>query len=137
MRISDWSSDVCSSDLHAEAALDEVLAHCRAELAKLLASDAPPTWDSLIEPQEDMSDRIQRAWGPVSHLFSVNSTADWRQAYNACLPKLTEYGVEVSQSEPLFRAYEALAASDEYKGYDVARRQVIADALRDRSEQTT
>src|SRR3546814_5371582 len=65
-----------------------------------------------------MSDRIQRAWGTVSHLFSVNSTANWRQAYNACLPKLTEYGVEVSQSEPLFRAYEALAASDEYKGYD-------------------
>src|SRR3546814_4946051 len=77
-----------------------------------------------------MSDRIQRVWGPVSHLFSVNSTADWRQAYNACLPKLTEYGGEVSQSEPLFRAYEALAASDEYKGYDVVRRKVIADALR-------
>ncbi|HET8881259.1 MAG TPA: M3 family metallopeptidase [Solimonas sp.] len=116
---------------HAEAALDEVLAQNRADLQKLLASDAAPTWDSLIEPQEDMSDRIQRAWGPVSHLFSVMSTADWRKAYNACLPKLTEYGVEVSQSEPLFRAYEALAASAEYQTYDGVRRKVIADALRD------
>src|SRR3546814_11561419 len=69
---------------HAEAALDEVLAHCRAELAKLLASDAPPTWDSLIEPQEDMSDRIQRAWGPVSHLFSVNRSEE-RRVGQACV----------------------------------------------------
>ncbi|MFT4046045.1 MAG: M3 family metallopeptidase [Solimonas sp.] len=116
---------------HAEAALDAVLARNRAELERLLARPEPPTWDTLIEPLEDMSDHVQRAWGPVSHLFSVTSTADWRRAYNACLPKLTEYGVELSQSEPLFRAYEALAASEEYQGYDAVRRKVIADALRD------
>jgi oligopeptidase A len=116
---------------HAEAALDEVLARNRAELSQLLSGDKTPSWDSLIEPLEEMSDRIQRAWGPVSHLFSVNSTAEWRRAYNACLPKLTEYSVEVSQSEPLFHAYETLAASDEYKTYDAVRRKVIADALRD------
>jgi len=116
---------------HAEAALDAVLTQNRSELDKLLARSEPPTWDTLIEPLEDMSDHIQRAWGPVSHLFSVTSTADWRKAYNACLPKLTEYGVELSQSEPLFRAYEALAASPEYQTYDAVRRKVIADALRD------
>ncbi|NKF22867.1 M3 family metallopeptidase [Solimonas marina] len=116
---------------HAEAALDEVLAKNRAELQALLDSGQTPSWDRLVEPLEDMSDRIQRAWGPVSHLFSVKATADWRRAYNACLPKLTEYGVEVSQSEPLYRAYEALAASDEFQGYDAVRRKVIADALRD------
>lgn len=116
---------------HAQAALDAVLAQNRAELERLLADARAPSWDTLIEPLEDMGDRIQRAWGPVSHLFSVVSTADWRRAYNACLPKLTEYGVELSQSEPLFHAYEALAASAEYQTYDGARRKVIADALRD------
>lgn len=116
---------------HAEPALDAVLAENRAALQTLVASTATPTWATLIEPLEDMSDRIQRAWGPVSHLFCVNSTADWRRAYNACLPKLTDYGVEISQSEPLFQAYKALAASAEYQGYDAARRKVIADALRD------
>ncbi|SEP89920.1 oligopeptidase A [Solimonas aquatica] len=116
---------------HAEAALDAVLAQNRAELAALLASGGPYTWENLIEPLEEMSDRVQRAWGPVSHLFSVRSTPDWRKAYNACLPKLTEYGVEVSQSEPLFKAYEALAASPAYQQYDAAKRKVISDALRD------
>jgi oligopeptidase A len=116
---------------HAEAALVAVLADNRQLMQQLLAHNAAPTWDSLIEPLEEMSDRIQRAWGPVSHLFGVVSTAEWRAAFNACLPKITAYGLEVSQSEPLFRAYEALSQSAEFKGYNVARRKAISDALRD------
>ncbi|HSW13044.1 MAG TPA: M3 family metallopeptidase [Solimonas sp.] len=116
---------------HAEPAIDQVLEQNRAELQTLLANNLQPTWDSLIEPLEDMGDRVHRAWGPVSHLFSVTSSAEWRAAFNACLPKVTEYGIEVSQSEPLYRAYQALADSAEFKGYNYARRKVITDALRD------
>ncbi|HEX4895417.1 MAG TPA: M3 family metallopeptidase [Solimonas sp.] len=115
---------------HAEPALDAALAQNRAELARLLAA-APTSWDGLIEPQEEMSDRLQRVWGPVSHLFSVTSSTEWRAAYNACLPKITEYGIELSQSEPLFRAYEALAQAPEYATYGPARRKTVEDALRD------
>ncbi len=116
---------------HATAALETVLADNRAALTRLLAGTEPPTWDTLVEPLEEMGDRLQRAWGPVSHLFGVTSTTEWRAAYNACLPKITEYGLEVSQSEPLFRAYEALSKSPEFAGYPPARRKTITDALRD------
>ncbi|HEY0973839.1 MAG TPA: M3 family metallopeptidase [Solimonas sp.] len=116
---------------HAAPALDAVLADNRAAVQQLLASGAAPEWDRFVEPLEEMSDRLQRAWGPVSHLFGVNSTAEWRAAFNACLPKLTEYSLELSQSEPLFRAYEALAASPEFAGYNAARRKSVTDALRD------
>ncbi len=119
----------------AEPALDEALQHNRAAMERLLAdaetSGAAPSWESLIEPQEDLGDRLQRAWGPVSHLFSVRATADWRKAYNACLPKITEYSIEQSQSEPLFRAYQALADSPAFATYSPARRKVVIDALRD------
>ena len=116
---------------HAEPAIDAVLAQNRAELQKLLEANAQPSWDSLIEPLEEMGDRVHRAWGPVSHLFSVTSTAEWRAAFNACLPKVTEYGIELSQSEPMYRAYQALADSAEFKTYGFARRKVVNDALRD------
>jgi len=116
---------------HAEPAIDAVLAQDRADLQVLLDTPQPPSWDRLIERLEDMSDRVHRAWGPVSHLFSVTSTAEWRAAFNACLPKVTEYGIELSQSEPLYRAYQALADSAEFKTYGPARRKVINDALRD------
>lgn len=116
---------------HAEAALDTVLARNRQELQTVLEHNAAPTWESLIEPMEDMSDRVSRAWGPVQHLFGVNSTAEWRKAFNTCLPKLTEYGLELSQSQPLYRAYQTLADSAAFKTYSVTRKKVINDALRD------
>jgi len=116
---------------HAEPALDSVLEQNRAELAALLKANQAPTWDTLIEPLETMGDRIQRTWGPVSHLFSVNNTPAWRQAYNVCLPKLTEYSIEVSQSEALYQAYLALSGSTEFATYSTPRRKVVTDALRD------
>ena len=115
----------------AEAALDEVLAANRSALEALLAAQQTPTWEGLVEPLEDLGDRLQRVWGPVSHLFSVNSTAEWRKTYNACLPKITAYSIELSQSEPLFRAYQALADSPAFASYTPARRKVVTDALRD------
>ena len=112
-------------------ALDQVLAQNREELNRLLAGNAAPTWETLVEPLEAMGDRVSRVWGPVQHLFGVNSTAEWRQAYNAGLPKITEYGLELSQSEPLYRAYRALAESPAFARFTPVRQKVVRDALRD------
>jgi oligopeptidase A len=116
---------------HAEPAIDAVLADNRKALETLLTATGAPNWENFIEPLEDMGDRASRAWGPVSHLFSVTSTADWRKTYNACLPKVTEYGLELSQNEALFHAYEKLKAQPGFAGYSPARKKVVEDALRD------
>ena len=113
-----------------QARLDDVLAQNRAELAVLL-KNPQHTWDSLSEPLEEMGERVSRVWGPVSHLFGVWSTPEWRAAYNAGLPKITEYSVEVSQNETLFRAYESLANSPAFVGYSPTRKKIVTDALRD------
>ena len=116
---------------HAEPAIDRILQRNREELAALLAKDTPSEWDALIGPLETIGDRLSRVWSPISHLFSVCSTPEWRGAYNACLPKLTEYGLELSQSKPLYQAYQALADSAAYPSLNAARRKVIDNALRD------
>jgi oligopeptidase A len=128
---------------HAAPATDLVLAENRARLDTLLPSTDEttrgvqtfggphlPTWEGLLEPLEEMEDRVARAWGPVSHLFGVTSTSPWRKAYNDCLPKITAYHLELSQHRPLFRAYEHLAASDAYADFSPARQKVIRDELR-------
>jgi oligopeptidase A len=119
----------------AEPAIDAVLASSRARLEKILAAArAPgwqPTWEALIEPLEEAADGVARTWGPVSHLFGVTATAAWRKAHSACLPKLTEYSLEISQNEELLRAYEALAKSPAYAGFSPARKKLIRDAQRD------
>jgi oligopeptidase A len=116
---------------HAEPALAAVLADNRRALARLLAQPQEPSWESLIEPLEDCSDRLARVWGPVTHLFAVTSTPEWRAAYNAGLPKVTEYQLELSHNEALYAAYRRLAEAPAFAHYSPARKKVVADALRD------
>ena len=115
----------------AEPALDAVLAENRAALARLLDTATEPTWDSLIQPLDELGERLSRVWGPVSHLFMVCSTPEWRAAYNAGLPKITDYSLELSQSEPLYQAYLRLSESAAFAALNATQRKVIRDALRD------
>ncbi len=115
----------------AEPALDKVIADNTAQLDALLKALGEPTWQTLVEPLEDLGERISRAWGPVSHLFSVTSTPEWRAAFNAGLPKITEYGLEMSQSEALYQAYKSLSESAGFGGLNEIQQKVVRDALRD------
>ncbi|TDU23236.1 oligopeptidase A [Panacagrimonas perspica] len=112
-------------------AVDQVIVDNRAQLDALLKDLRDPTWSSLIEPLEDIGERISRAWGPVSHLFSVTSTPEWRAAFNEGLPKVTEYSLELSQSEALYQAYKALSESAGFAKLNPIQQKVVRDALRD------
>jgi oligopeptidase A len=118
----------------AEPAVDRVLSDNRAALQALLARAESlgerPTWETLVEPLDDLSERLGRVWGPISHLFAVTSTAAWRAAYNACLPKVTQYQLEISQDVRLLAAYEKLQ-SGVHRAFSQAREQVLRNALRD------
>lgn len=80
---------------------------------------------------DELGERLGRAWSPVSHLNAVCNSAELRNAYEACLPKLSEYWTEMGQNRALFQAYEALAASPEAAGFDVAQKTILEHALRD------
>jgi len=116
-----------------EPAIDSLLAENRKQIDQLLAdSDSDNvSWDKLIAPLEDMEDRLSRAWSPVSHLNSVMNSDELRAAYNACLPKLSDYATEMGQNEKLFHAFEAIAQGPEFETLDPAQKKVISNALRD------
>ena len=116
---------------HIEPAIDRVLADNRVVLERLLAAQDTYTWDNLIQPLEELEDRLNKAWSPVNHLHSVRDSEDLRAAYNACLPKLSAYYTELGQHEGLYRAYRQIADGPEYPRLDPAQRKVIDNALRD------
>jgi len=114
---------------HVEPAIDQLLDICRSETKKLLNSSAPFTWSNLVEPLEILDDRLGRAWSPVSHMNSVVNSEELRQAYNACLPKLSEYGTEMGQNEQLFQAYKSVLESQ--ADLDVAQKKTLENTLLD------
>jgi len=116
---------------HAQGAIDALLGQNRAEVRARLEGADEPSWDDFVEPLEEAGDKLGRVWSAVSHLWGVTNTEDWRKAYNACLPKITEYGLELAQSEPLYRAYERLSQQAAFADEGIARRKAVKDALRD------
>jgi oligopeptidase A len=114
---------------HVEPAVERILSDNRAGLRGLLDDGAATDWDSLVEPLEAMAHRLSRVWAPVGHLNAVVNSEPLREAYNRCLPRLTEYATEIGQNEALCRAYEEIAARA--VGLGQAQRKVLEHALRD------
>src|SRR5436190_737695 len=114
---------------HVGPAVDTLLAQGRETIERVLA--APVSWDGFVVPLEDANERIGRAWGQVAHLHAVLDSPELREAYNANLPKLTQYWTELGQNQHLLEKYKALAASPEYPTLSTARRRIIDNALRD------
>jgi len=113
---------------HVEPALDARLAACRTEIARLTSAVPVPTWENFVEALEEMDDTLSRTWSPIGHLNGVMNSDALRAAYNACLPKLSDYGTEVGQNEDLFRGYQAVATQEHL---DPTQRKLVENALRD------
>ncbi|WP_298185242.1 oligopeptidase A [uncultured Pseudomonas sp.] len=117
---------------HVEPAVDSILAESRAAMTRLLElQSGTPSWDGLVLTLDELGARLSQTWSPVSHLNAVCNSAELRAAYEACLPKLSEYWTEIGQNQPLFQAYEKLASSPAAAGFDVAQTTILEHALRD------
>jgi oligopeptidase A len=84
----------------------------------------------VVAPLEELQHRLSRSWSPVSHLNGVLNSAALREAYNACLPLLSDYQTDLAQSEVLYRAYLGVAET-EGAALSAEQRRVLELALRD------
>ncbi|MCE8004457.1 oligopeptidase A [Billgrantia ethanolica] len=118
---------------HVVPAIDKLLADNRAGIEALVerAEQEPPSWDSLAAPLEALNDRLSRAWSPVSHLNGTMNSPALREAYQACLGKLSDYSTWLGQHEGLFHAWQALKEGPAWAGLDEAQRRSVDNTLRD------
>ncbi|MFI9654166.1 oligopeptidase A [Guyparkeria sp. GHLCS8-2] len=116
---------------HVEPAIDRILSENRAAIAERLDQGAPFTWENFVAPMEALEDRVDRAWSPVSHFNAVVNTPELRSAYEACLPKLSDYSTDLGQNETLFSAYREVSERADFETLSVAQRRVVENAIRD------
>ena len=116
---------------HIEPAITQLLEEARTVVKTHLQATTEYTWENLIEPLENAEDKLNKAWSPVSHMNAVVNTDELRLAYNACLPKLSDYSTEMGQNEQLFNAYKVIADSNKFATLDSAQKKIIQNALRD------
>ena len=115
---------------HVGPAIDMLLAQAEAAV-KRAETVAPATWDGFVEPLDDATEKLWRAWGQVGHLQAVANTPAMREAYNANLPKVSRFSSALGQNLALYAQYKALKDGPEWAGYSGARRRIVDNALRD------
>ncbi|GGP48114.1 oligopeptidase A [Shewanella saliphila] len=116
---------------HIQPAVEQAIAKCRDTIEALLADNSQYTWDNLIAPLEEVDDELSKVWSPVSHMNSVVSSDALRDAHDACLPLLSDYGTYVGQHQGLYQAYKSIHQSAEFAGLTQAQKMVIEQSLRD------
>ncbi|MDD2767145.1 MAG: oligopeptidase A [Methylococcus sp.] len=112
-------------------AVRQILDESRSGVDALLERGGPFTWASLVEPLDDLDDRLNKAWSPVGHLNAVMNSEALREAYNGSLPLLSEYATEMGQNAALYAAFREVAEGVEYARLDTAQRKTVDNALRD------
>jgi len=116
---------------HVKPAVEQAIANCKKVIEQVLAEHTIFTWKNLVEPIDEVDDILSKLWSPVSHMNSVISSDELREAYESCLPLLSEYSTFVGQHQGLYEAYLQLNNSAEFKSLDTDQKKVITNAVRD------
>ena len=89
-------------------AMDALLERASAALETVTAPEFPAQWDAIAKVLDVATEQLGSAWGAVSHLNSVADTPELRAAYNAALPRVTEFWTRLGADERLYAKYKAI-----------------------------
>ena len=111
---------------HVAPAVEQLLTEADAALVRVVAPAFPAEWQAISRELDVATERLGRAWGAVSHLNAVADTPELRAAYNAALPKVTEFWTRLGADERLYAKYKALDPA----ALNAEQRQALKNALR-------
>jgi len=111
---------------HVGPAVDELLAACEQALERVAAPDFPADWNALASTLDVATEKLGRSWGAVSHLNGVADTPELRAAYNAALPRVTDFWTRLGSDERLYAKYKAIDPAT----LDAEQRQAHKNAMR-------
>ena len=114
---------------HVEAGITEML-----KLASQFLESAEQcpvyNWDRLMAPLEKIDLLYEYGWSPVEHLLSVVNSNDLRQAHEAVLSQVVQFGLRIGQSHPLYKGMCGLRDSEAWNKLSECRQRIVTRAIR-------
>ena len=96
---------------HISPAMTQLLAHAEQAMAQVTADTFPADWLSISKMLDTATEQLGRAWGMVGHLQGVADTPELRAAYNAELPRITDFFTRLGANEALYGKYKSIPPS--------------------------
>ena len=111
--------------------IEQILSEYRDCIERVLASETPFSWESVLSPLEEIGAQLDHAWATVEHLNMVANTPQLRAAYEKSLGLMTDFGTEMKQHTGLYLAYNDIAQRQDFAQLSLAQQATINHALRD------
>ncbi|WGV25355.1 M3 family metallopeptidase [Halotia branconii] len=111
-------------------AFKELLAELDQQLTTL-ETNLQPTWSGLVEPLEELTERLTWSWGVVNHLMGVKNSPELRTAYEAVQPQVIQFVNRLGQSQPIYNTFKQLRASEQWQTLESAQQRIVEAAIRD------
>ncbi|MEO0368533.1 MAG: M3 family metallopeptidase [Pseudomonadota bacterium] len=115
---------------HVLPALKSTLTGCRTTIEQLVKEDSP-TWANFAKIMEDLDEKVDRIWSPVSHLNGVKDSPELREAYQSGIQMLTKYHTEVAQNTELYQRYKAISERTDFDTLSAAQKKIVENNVRD------
>ncbi|TVR49551.1 MAG: M3 family peptidase [Puniceicoccaceae bacterium] len=91
-----------------EPDISAALAEAQGRIDALASLDpSGATFANTFAVLEEATERLSRAWGKVGHLTSVADSKPLREAYNAMLPKVSEFYTRIPLDDRLWKVLKA------------------------------
>jgi len=115
---------------HALPALERRLDEYRAVIDRIAGLDDSVDYEEVFVAETLVDNALANTWSTISHLHSVINTAEWREAYEACLEPMTRFDTERGHNRELWAAYRALAERADFAEQERALQASIRHELR-------
>lgn len=114
---------------HVVPAVKQRLAEALTKL-EAVEKSAGPTWASTLGVLQDLDRPFEHVWEPVGHLFGVKNSDELREAYEAALPEVVQFGLRASQSQPIYKALVGLKNGAEWSKLSETQQRIVIDRIR-------
>jgi len=114
--------DIARALSDAEKAVQTVAVRCD-------ANTEPLSYKTTFQALDEALENLNQAWGKVSHLDAVCNSPELRKAYNAMLPKVTEFFSGIPLNEPLWKTLKTFGESPAVNELSATRRRHVTETL--------
>lgn len=115
---------------HVVPAMNQLLEELNKKLIDL-ETNVEPTWNGLVAPLEDITERLYWSWGVINHLMGVKNSPELRSAHQTIQSQVIQFINKLSQSQPIYNALEVLRGRDDWNTLEPAQKRIVEAAIRD------
>ncbi len=115
--------DITKALADAQAAVDKV--------AALSETDSELTYANTIAALDEGLDTLNRAWGLVNHLDSVNNSPELREPFNKMLPLVSEFFAAIPLNEQLWKTIKAFGSSEAVLKLSPTKQRYVHETMAD------